>query len=213
MSIDGFSHSDDSTSVSSLNANVILDVVKDNRNKRRLSNSGVVIQTLRSVIWFPVAPIVCLGFNTAYSIVWYHTKKENNVIFVVDKVLQFLAIPLIAMTFYLSPPVKRAYKQWRLDRKTGNGNGFHRFEEHKMQKRHGAEDRRKRKSQLVLRSRSQQSIDLDHDGRGLRHRHRTASLPSSLPPSPVYRSQSPSPETSTLTSRSNSLFYYQDDIN
>ncbi|KAJ1721928.1 hypothetical protein LPJ53_003617 [Coemansia erecta] len=84
MSTDGFEHSDDSFSVYSLNADVIADVVKDNRQKRRRSSNSVVVHTLRSVIWFPIAPIVCMGFNTVYSIVWYRTQKENNAIFIVD---------------------------------------------------------------------------------------------------------------------------------
>ncbi|KAJ2385242.1 hypothetical protein GGI05_004759, partial [Coemansia sp. RSA 2603] len=118
MSTDGFEHSDDSFSVYSLNADVIADVVKDNRQKRRRSSNSVVVHTLRSVIWFPIAPIVCMGFNTVYSIVWYRTQKENNAIFIVDRVLQFLSVPLIAMTFYLSPPVRRAFKQYLADRRS-----------------------------------------------------------------------------------------------
>ncbi|KAJ2889314.1 hypothetical protein IWW38_004788 [Coemansia aciculifera] len=53
----------------------------------------------------------------AYSIVWYRKQNEDEAAFVVDKVLQFLAVPLMAMTFYLSPPVRRAFKQYLADRR------------------------------------------------------------------------------------------------
>ncbi|KAI7830104.1 hypothetical protein BX661DRAFT_181081, partial [Kickxella alabastrina] len=94
----------DCSSARSLNI-LVSDVVKDNRCNRRQSSNSVVAHTMRSIVWFPIAPIVCLGFNTVYSIVWYHL------------VLQYLAVPLIAMTFYSSPPVKRAYRQYRIDKR------------------------------------------------------------------------------------------------
>ncbi|KAJ2857807.1 hypothetical protein J3B02_000746 [Coemansia erecta] len=208
LSLDGFGHLDDTNTESTLlNANVVSDVIKDNRNKRRQSHTRVVIQTLRSVIWFPIAPIVCLGFNTVYSIVWYRTKRENNVIFVIDRVLQFLAVPLIAMTFYLSPPVKRAFKQCVLDRKlrtAGNGHKWHSYEDNRycMGRRRTSYQKTKISSEQqnhsILRSRSHQIQDQQSF---LRHRQRRA---SSLPLHDNNRSSSHSPASSTLHSRKNS---------
>ncbi|KAJ1896887.1 hypothetical protein LPJ66_003717 [Kickxella alabastrina] len=96
---------------------LVSDVVKDNKRNRRQSSNSMVAHTMRSIIWFPIAPIVCLGFNTVYSIVWYHLGKRENSIFIIDQCLQYLAVPLIAMTFYSSPPVKRAYRQYRIDKR------------------------------------------------------------------------------------------------
>ncbi|KAJ1938609.1 hypothetical protein GGF37_004741, partial [Kickxella alabastrina] len=106
----------DCSSARSLNI-LVSDVVKDNRPNRRQSSNSVVAHTMRSIVWFPIAPIVCLGFNTVYSIVWYHLGKRENSIFIIDQCLQYLAVPLIAMTFYSSPPVKRAYRQYRIDKR------------------------------------------------------------------------------------------------
>ncbi|KAJ2478077.1 hypothetical protein EV174_004417, partial [Coemansia sp. RSA 2320] len=85
-------------------------IAMDNRRRRRRSSNLIIVKALGSVIWFPIMPIISLGFNTAYSIVWYRTQNEDTAAFVVDKVLQFLAVPLMAMAFYLSPPVRRAFK-------------------------------------------------------------------------------------------------------
>ncbi|KAJ2247935.1 hypothetical protein GGI13_004853 [Coemansia sp. RSA 455] len=92
-------------------------IAKENRKRRRRNSNIIIAKALSSVIWFPIAPIVCLGFNTAYSIVWYTAQREDEAEFIVDKVLQFLAVPLMAMMFYLSPPVRRAFKQYLADRK------------------------------------------------------------------------------------------------
>ncbi|KAJ2061117.1 hypothetical protein GGI17_003297 [Coemansia sp. S146] len=94
-------------------------LAKENRRRRRRSSNLIIAKALSSVIWFPITPIICLGFNTAYSIVWYKAQHEDDAEFIVDKVLQFLAVPLMAMTFYLSPPVRRAFKQYLADRKEG----------------------------------------------------------------------------------------------
>ncbi|KAJ2871103.1 hypothetical protein GGH93_005076 [Coemansia aciculifera] len=94
-------------------------LAKENRRRRRRSSNLIIAKALSSVIWFPIMPIICLGFNTAYSIVWYKAQHEDEAAFIVDKVLQFLAVPLMAMTFYLSPPVRRAFKQYLVDRKEG----------------------------------------------------------------------------------------------
>ncbi|KAJ1823784.1 hypothetical protein LPJ60_001289 [Coemansia sp. RSA 2675] len=94
-------------------------LAKENRRRRRRSSNLIIAKALSSVIWFPITPIICLGFNTVYSIVVYKKQHEDEAGFIVDKVLQFLAVPLMAMTFYLSPPVRRAFKQYLSDRKEG----------------------------------------------------------------------------------------------
>ncbi|KAJ2807850.1 hypothetical protein H4R20_001107 [Coemansia guatemalensis] len=91
-------------------------VVKESLQRRRSSNI-IVAKTLMSMVWFPIVPILSLGFNTIYSIVWYRTQKESMQVAVVDEVLQFLAVPLFALTFYLNPSVKRALKQYLIDRR------------------------------------------------------------------------------------------------
>ncbi|KAJ2818800.1 hypothetical protein GGI24_004989 [Coemansia furcata] len=97
----------------------ISSLAKEARRQRRRSSNLIIARALSSVIWFPIAPIICLGFNTVYSIVWYKNQHEDDAEFIVDKVLQFLAVPLMAMTFYLSPPVRRACRQYWCDRKEG----------------------------------------------------------------------------------------------
>ncbi|KAJ2497564.1 hypothetical protein GGF44_001007 [Coemansia sp. RSA 1694] len=94
-------------------------LAKENRRRRRRSSNLIIAKALSSVIWFPITPIICLGFNMVYSIVWYETQREDEAAFIVDKVLQFLSVPLMAMTFYLSPPVRRAFRQYLVDRKEG----------------------------------------------------------------------------------------------
>ncbi|KAJ2745786.1 hypothetical protein GGI20_001903 [Coemansia sp. BCRC 34301] len=94
-------------------------LAKENRRRRRRSSNLIIAKALSSVIWFPITPIVCLGFNIAYSIVWYENQREDEAAFIVDKILQFVSVPLMAMTFYLSPPVRRAFKQYLVDRKEG----------------------------------------------------------------------------------------------
>ncbi|KAJ2088999.1 Aspartate aminotransferase, cytoplasmic [Coemansia sp. S100] len=103
-------------SVAGLNSHNIDYVAQSIDAVVRSSYNIIIAKALSSVIWFPIAPIVCLGFNTAYSIVWYTAQREDEAEFIVDKVLQFLAVPLMAMMFYLSPPVRRAFKQYLADR-------------------------------------------------------------------------------------------------
>ncbi|KAJ1941017.1 hypothetical protein EC988_006873 [Linderina pennispora] len=81
--------------------------------QRRHRTSVLVVRTLKSVVWFPVIPIVALGFTTAYSIVQYKTGRRTHAMDVADQVLQFLQVPFMAMTFYASPPVRRAFSEWR----------------------------------------------------------------------------------------------------
>ncbi|KAJ1986988.1 hypothetical protein GGI25_006068 [Coemansia spiralis] len=116
---------------------VVVAVVRETRKKRRRSSNIVVAKTLSSVIWFPVAPIVSLGFNMIYSIVWHYTKTRSYEIFLVDCVLQFLAVPLVAMTFYTSPPARRALRKYFSDRKRKPICGFddgggHRFDDSRL---------------------------------------------------------------------------------
>ncbi|KAJ1664970.1 hypothetical protein IW140_002769 [Coemansia sp. RSA 1813] len=100
--------------------NVVVAVVKETRKRRRRSSNLVVAKTLSSIIWFPIAPIVTLGFNTVYSIIWYKTQTQSYEVFIIDRVLQFLSVPLMAMTFYLSPPARRALRRYVSDRKRKN---------------------------------------------------------------------------------------------
>ncbi|KAJ2857445.1 hypothetical protein GGI22_003515 [Coemansia erecta] len=97
--------------------NVAVQVVRETRKRRRRSSNLVVVRTLSSIIWFPIAPILTLGFNTVYSIVWYRTQTQSYEVFIADRVLQFLSVPLMAMTFYLSPPARRALCKYVADRK------------------------------------------------------------------------------------------------
>ncbi|KAJ1798380.1 hypothetical protein LPJ59_002533 [Coemansia sp. RSA 2399] len=97
--------------------NVAVQVVRETRKRRRRSSNLVVVRTLSSIIWFPIAPIVTLGFNTVYSIVWYRTQTQSYEVFIADRVLQFLSVPLMAMTFYLSPPARRALCKYVSDRR------------------------------------------------------------------------------------------------
>ncbi|KAJ1728021.1 hypothetical protein LPJ72_005658 [Coemansia sp. Benny D160-2] len=99
---------------------VVVEVVKESRKRRRRSSNIVVAKTMCSIIWFPIAPIITLGFNTVYSIVWYKTGAKSYEVFIVDCVLQFLSVPLMAMTFYLSPPARRALRKYLSDRKRKN---------------------------------------------------------------------------------------------
>ncbi|KAJ2657377.1 hypothetical protein IWW48_004559 [Coemansia sp. RSA 1200] len=99
---------------------VMVEVVKESRKRRRRSSSIVVAKTMCSIIWFPIAPIITLGFNTVYSIVWYKTGAKSYEVFIIDRVLQFLSVPLMAMTFYLSPPARRALRKYLSDRKRKN---------------------------------------------------------------------------------------------
>ncbi|ORX73362.1 hypothetical protein DL89DRAFT_265443 [Linderina pennispora] len=46
--------------------------------QRRHRTSVLVVRTLKSVVWFPVIPIVALGFTTAYSIVQYKTGRRTH---------------------------------------------------------------------------------------------------------------------------------------
>lgn len=94
-------------------------VVKENKRKRRRDSNLIIAKALGSVIWFPIMPIISLGFNTVYSIIWYKIQTKSEAALTVDRVLQFLAVPIIAMTFFLSPPVRRAYSQYRRDRAEG----------------------------------------------------------------------------------------------
>ncbi|KAJ2709928.1 hypothetical protein H4R19_004002 [Coemansia spiralis] len=90
---------------------------KEGPERRRRSSGLVVARTLRSMVWFSVVPIVSFAFNTAYSIVWYHTQELPLAAVIVDQVLQFLAVPLFCLSFYLNPCVQRAFAQYLLDRK------------------------------------------------------------------------------------------------
>ncbi|KAJ2779850.1 hypothetical protein H4R18_003777 [Coemansia javaensis] len=83
-------------------------VVKESLQRRRQSSGQIVAKTLRAMVWFSVVPVVCLGFNTVYSIVWYRTQQQPLAVFIVDRVLQFLAVPLYSLSFYLNPSIRRA---------------------------------------------------------------------------------------------------------
>ncbi|KAI9470352.1 hypothetical protein BX667DRAFT_501952 [Coemansia mojavensis] len=88
-------------------------VSKPSAQLGRRGSLSVIAKTLQSMIWFLVVPIVYLGFNTVLSIVWYCKGRISLTEAIVDKILQFLAAPLFALSFYVNPSVRRALRQHR----------------------------------------------------------------------------------------------------
>ncbi|KAI8322730.1 hypothetical protein GQ54DRAFT_310698 [Martensiomyces pterosporus] len=85
----------------------------------RRSSSTLVVKTLVSIVWFPIMPIVSLWLAITYSIVRYKTQQDILAMDVLNNVFQFLEVPVMAMTFYTSPPVRRAYRKYRAEGRTG----------------------------------------------------------------------------------------------
>ncbi|KAJ1963497.1 hypothetical protein GGI12_002029 [Dipsacomyces acuminosporus] len=89
-----------------------LDTLCTSDSSRRRTSSAIIVRTLLSIVWFPVMPIISLWFNVSYSTVRYKTQRSNTPMDALNIVFQFLQVPVMAMTFYASPCVKRAFKTY-----------------------------------------------------------------------------------------------------
>ncbi|KAI8322733.1 hypothetical protein GQ54DRAFT_333058 [Martensiomyces pterosporus] len=125
-----------SSSSNSLSTACSTGVASIRRQRKRRSSTMLIIKTLRSIVWFPVMPIVSLWFSTVYLIVVYRNQRAIASLAIADACFQFLEVLFMAMTFYFSPPVRRAYLQLTVDENKEKGGMAPSLYSHDDQERH-----------------------------------------------------------------------------
>ncbi|KAJ2005931.1 hypothetical protein GGI04_000079 [Coemansia thaxteri] len=83
---------------------------------RRTMHAEMLYQTLRSIIWFPITPIISLWLNILLLTINYYTRRMFLALEFVNVVLLALQSFFLAIALAINPSVRYAYSEHRKQR-------------------------------------------------------------------------------------------------